>query len=160
MTAIKVNGVEIPRAAIEREAQHHPSGSADAAYQAAVQALVVRELLLQRAHECELVAHPQLDASGRRETDEDALVRALLERELAVPTADESSCRRYYANNPSKFRAAAGDLMPFEAVHARLAAYLEAASWQRAAGQYVQLLVGQAQISGIDIAGTQSPLVQ
>lgn len=151
MSPITVNGVEITRAAIEREAQHHPAPSALAAYEAAAQALVVRELLLQRANECGLVAQPQVDSAGRRETDVDALVRALLEHEIVVPTADEASCRRYYTNNPGKFKSRAGDVLPFDAVHARLAAYLEAASWQRAALQYVQMLAGRADISGIAI---------
>ena len=47
--AVSVNGVAIARDAIVREMQHHPAGKPIAAWQQAARALVVRELLLQRA---------------------------------------------------------------------------------------------------------------
>ena len=47
---------------------------------------------------------PISDAAGRRETDEEALIRALIEREVAVPEPDEATCRRYYARNQARFR--------------------------------------------------------
>ena len=53
-----------------------------------------------------------------------------------------------------------GAVLPFEQVHERIASYLEASSSRRAAAQYVSLLAGQAVISGFDIAGATSPLVQ
>lgn len=43
-------------------------------------------------------------ASGLRETEEDALIRALLEAEVRSPTAGEAECRCYYQANPGKFR--------------------------------------------------------
>lgn len=53
-----------------------------------------------------------------------------------------------------------GTLMPFEAVQTRIAAWLGEASGRRATHQYLQWLVGQAQIDGIDITGADSPLLQ
>jgi peptidyl-prolyl cis-trans isomerase C len=53
-----------------------------------------------------------------------------------------------------------GMVLPFEHVRERIASYLEASSSRRAAAQYVALLAGQARISGCDIAGASSPLVQ
>lgn len=44
-----------------------------------------------------------------------------------------------------------GALLPFEAVSERVAAYLEAASWNLAVGQYLHCLAGSAQISGITL---------
>ena len=53
-----------------------------------------------------------------------------------------------------------GSLMAFEAVHARIAAWLTQAAERRATHQYLQWLVGQAQIEGLDISGADSPLLQ
>jgi peptidyl-prolyl cis-trans isomerase C len=53
-----------------------------------------------------------------------------------------------------------GRVLPFEQVRDRIADWLEQRSWHRAAAQYVSLLVGQAAITGIDLRGATSPLVQ
>ena len=53
-----------------------------------------------------------------------------------------------------------GRTLPYEAVADRVADYLKDASWRRAFRQYVQLLAGEARISGFDIAAADSPLVQ
>jgi peptidyl-prolyl cis-trans isomerase C len=103
---VTVNGVTIPRAAIAREVQHHPAPKPIEAWQAAARALVVRELLLQEARRLELEPAPLADADGRRETDEEALIRALYEREVATPEPDEASCRHYYEQNRKAFRSA------------------------------------------------------
>lgn len=57
-------------------------------------------------------------------------------------------------------RRVAGEQLPFEAVGTKIAAYLEAASWQRAVSQYLGILAGKAKIEGIELAGSESPLVQ
>jgi len=102
--AVSVNGVTIPRDAIVREMQHHPAARPLVAWQEAARALVVRELLLQRARRLGLAAEPISDADGRRETEEEALIRGLIEREVAVPEPEDESCRRYYAQNKARFR--------------------------------------------------------
>jgi peptidyl-prolyl cis-trans isomerase C len=38
--------------------------------------------------------------------DDEALVRALIDREVVTPEADEATCRRYFEQNRSKFRSA------------------------------------------------------
>jgi peptidyl-prolyl cis-trans isomerase C len=96
--------VTIPRDAIVREMQHHPAAKPIAAWRQAAQALVVRELLLQRAHHLGLTPEPIREAEGRQETDDEALMRATIEREVVVPEPDDQSCRRYYANNKARFR--------------------------------------------------------
>ena len=53
-----------------------------------------------------------------------------------------------------------GRALPFEAVAGRVADYLKDASWRRAFRQYVQLLAGEARITGIDMAAADTPLVQ
>jgi len=100
---IRVNGVEITEEAVRTEAQNHPADTPAEAFRAAAQALVVRELLLQAAKAADIAATPELVGDGRRETDEDALIRALLEREIETPDADQAACRRYYDAHPDKF---------------------------------------------------------
>ena len=46
------------------------------------------------------------------------------------------------------------------AVQAQIADRLSRAAWQRAVHQYLHLLVGRAEIAGIELEGTASPLVQ
>jgi peptidyl-prolyl cis-trans isomerase C len=260
---VAVNDAIIASADITREAQNHEGGSPVTAWEAATRALVVRELLSQRARALELVPEPRSE-NGLRETDEEALIRMLLEAEITTPTAEEADCRRYYNANLARFRgpdlyeplhilfkASQGDedayalavqraeavladikaapanfenvartlsdcpsaaeggrlgqvaegdttpefenalrsleageicpdvvrtrygvhvvrldrkvdgaVLPFEQVRERIASYLEASSSRRAAAQYVALLAGQARISGFNIAGASSPLVQ
>lgn len=260
---IAVNEAVIASADIAREVQNHGGVSPGGAWQAATRALVVRQLLSQRAQELGLIAEPRSE-NGLRETDEEALIRMLLEAEVRTPTAEEADCRRYYKSNLSRFRSpdlyeplhilfkaaredeaayaqavigaeivladvldapdrfesiarslstcpssteggrlgqvAEGDttpefekalktleagqvcpeivrtrygvhvlrldrkvegaVLPFEQVHERIASYLESRSSRRAAAQYIALLAGQARISGFDIAGATSLLVQ
>lgn len=101
---ITVNGVAIPHAEIARETQNHPASKPVEAWLAAAKALVVRELLMQEAQRLGIVAEPLADAEGRRETDAEAQVRALVDREVVAPTADEAVCRRYFDNNRVRFR--------------------------------------------------------
>jgi len=115
---VSVNGVAIARDAIQREMQHHPAEKPIAAWQQAARALVVRELLLQRARHLGLAPEPATDGDGRRETDDEALMRAVVEREVAVPEPDEETCRRYYARNIARFRSP--DI--YEAAHILFAA--------------------------------------
>lgn len=105
-TAVAVNGVAIPHDAISREAQNHPAATPFAAWTAAARALVVRELLLQEARRAGLQPDAATDAEGRRETEEEALIRGLIESRVAIPSPDEESCRRYYENNRARFRSA------------------------------------------------------
>jgi peptidyl-prolyl cis-trans isomerase C len=53
-----------------------------------------------------------------------------------------------------------GRPMPFEQVRGRIAAWLEARVRERALAQYVQVLAGDAEIAGCDLAAGTSPLVQ
>ncbi len=260
---VAVNEAVIASADIAREVQNHEGASPIIAWEAATRALVVRELLSQRALALGLVAEPRSE-NGLRETDEEALIRMLLEAEVKTPTAEEADCRRYYQSNLARFRSpdlyeplhilfkaaqddqaayaqavtqaeivlaevqaapdrfesiaralsacssagnggrlgqvARGDttpefeaallpmeagqicpsvvrtrygvhvvrldrkvegaVLPFQQVRERIASYLEASSSRRAIAQYVAVLAGQARISGFDIAGASSPLVQ
>lgn len=108
-----VNGVEIAPEAIAQEIQHHPAPDAETAWVEAARALAVRELLLQEAKRLGLDAASEADEGGRTETEEDALVRMLLEEEVQPARPTEEECRRYYEANLRRFRTP--DL--FEAAH-------------------------------------------
>ena len=101
---VSVNGVTIARDDIQREMQHHPASKPIAAWQQAARALVVRELLLQRAKIIGLTPDLIGDEAGRRETDDEALMRAVVEREVVVPEPDDETCRRFYERNDARFR--------------------------------------------------------
>ena len=104
MTAIKVNDAEIPEQAIAQETQNHAGQSMFQAREEAAQALVIRELLLQEARNLGYQPRPEVLGEGKRETDEDSLIRQLLDDQVETPTADEAACRRYYENNKKRFQ--------------------------------------------------------
>jgi len=116
--AVSVNGIAIARDAIVREMQHHPAAKPIAAWQQAARALVIRELLLQRARIIDLKPEPISDRAGRRETDEEAMMRGVVDREVTVPEPDDEICRRFYDRNGARFRSP--DI--YEAAHILFAA--------------------------------------
>ena len=101
---ISVNGVAIAEADILAETQNHPAATPGEALLEAARALVVRSLLLQEAHRLGLDGSLAEDDDGRFLTPEDAAIQALIEREVAVPTATEDECRRYFNLHPERFR--------------------------------------------------------
>jgi len=115
---VTVNGVEITAKAIADEAQNHSSDRPEKSWAAAAEALVIREVMLQKAHAIGLTPQPQTDDAGRIELDDDALIRQVLETQVSTPEPDEESCRRYFENNRRRFRAS--DL--YEAAHILLQA--------------------------------------
>lgn len=136
---ISVNGVPITRAAIAQETQNHPASRPLDAMKAASTALVVRELLLQEARRQAFAATPISDDEGRRETEEEALIRELVERDVVTPRADEAACRRYFEQNPRRFRTA--DL--YEVRHILLSAAPGDAAVRQEATALAQSLIAQ-----------------
>jgi peptidyl-prolyl cis-trans isomerase C len=126
---VSVNGIVIPRDAIAREVQFHPAAKPIVAWQAAARALVIRELLLQQARRMGIEVKPLRDAAGRREDDEEALIRLLVEQEVKTPEPEESACRRYYEKNRRLFRSPE----VYEAAHILFAApHDDAEAFERA----------------------------
>lgn len=126
---VSVNGVEIEPEAIAQEIQHHPAGDGGTAWQEAARALALRELLLQEAKRLGIHPEPEQDAAGRSETEDDAIVRALLERAVQSTQASAEECRRYYNGHIARFRTP--DL--FEPSHILIEpAGDDAAAWQAA----------------------------
>ncbi|WP_108446415.1 peptidylprolyl isomerase [Halomonas denitrificans] len=94
---IRVGEAVIAEAAIAEEMQYHPAESAGTAQLQAARALVVRELLRQRAEALGL-------AEAAADLDEaDDAIATLLERELDVPDPAEADCRRFHAAHPERF---------------------------------------------------------
>ncbi len=94
---VTVGNREIRESDIAAEMQYHPADSAGSAQLKAARALVVRELLHQRAQQVGLAAEDS-DA----EAADDAIAE-LLESELAVPVPSEDDCERFYATHPERF---------------------------------------------------------
>ena len=101
---IKLNGVVLPAHMIAVEAQHHPSQTPAAAFQAAARALVIRTLLLEEAKRDAISAEPVFIAPGKRELDDEARIRALMEARIPVLEFSEDQCLEFYDANPSRFR--------------------------------------------------------
>ncbi len=100
---VVVEGVEIPEFLIAEEVQNHPSLSAGEARTAAGKALAVKALLLHRADELGLTPRPIKDEAGREETDEEALIRAVLDAEIDIGSPSEAECRRVYDTQRAHF---------------------------------------------------------
>lgn len=136
---VSVNDVVVTRDAIAREVQHHAAPSPAAAWKEAARALAVRELLLQEARRISVVAEPLTDTEGRYETDEEASIRGLIEREVRVPAPDADTCRRYYEQNRHRFRSP--DI--YEAAHILIVASARDAKAYAQAREQVKALLAE-----------------
>jgi peptidyl-prolyl cis-trans isomerase C len=99
---ISVNGVAIEQDAIGREMQHHPAENRDDAEGQAATALVVRELLVQRARQREVAG-----------ASEDQRIANLIEQEVRIPEPTVDEIARYYRRNTLRFMTSA----LYEAAH-------------------------------------------
>ncbi len=102
-----VNGETIPRWAIAAEAQNHPvpKNKPGLAWRKAAEALALRALLLQEAKRRGLEPEPQEVGPGRLETDEEALIRGLLDAVVDVGPPDAADIRAEWMRDPARFRA-------------------------------------------------------
>jgi len=262
LAEVSVNGVAIDETVILAEAQQHPADSPGRALLEAAKALVIRELLLQEAKDIGIEASPEKSGDGSLETEDDALIRQVMEHKVETPLSDEAVRRRYYEMHIHRFKSETifearhillgagdaseldakkdlagtlidqlsgnlrqfkylakdysdcpskmeggnlgqlttgstvpefeavlekmepgqiwpepvqtrfgqhiiylvnkvpGEVLPFDYVEDRIGAWLEASSWSKAVSQYINILVGKAEITGIKLDGTASPLVQ
>jgi peptidyl-prolyl cis-trans isomerase C len=99
---ISVNGTTIDDEAVAREMQHHPADTQESAKRQAATALVVRELMLQRA--------ASLGLTGE---DEEELFARLLDADVLVPEPTAEEIARYYRRNTLRFTSPA----LYEAAH-------------------------------------------
>ena len=105
---VVVNGETIPSAAIAAEAQNHeaPKDKPGIAWRKAAQALAIRALLLQEAKRRGLSPDPLELAPGRFETDDEALIRALLDEALEIEPIAEDAVRSEWEKDPDRYRSA------------------------------------------------------
>lgn len=136
---VSINGVAIKSADIARETQHHTSADPDEAWNLAARALAIRELLRQEAERLGVEAQPIEDEEGRCETPAEARDRALIEREVVVPEADDAACRRYFEQNRRRFRTP--DL--YEVAHILLPAAPGDTAARQAARDAAGVLIGE-----------------
>lgn len=137
---VTVNGVTVAASAIAAEAQNHPMphGKPGWAWKAAARALALREVLLQEAKAKQIVAAPMELAAGQWETEEEALIRQLLEVAIEPGEIDEAKLRAVYDGDPDRFR---GPSL-FEAAHILISADpADAAARAAARGRADALLV-------------------
>ena len=97
---VAVNGREVPAEAIAAEAQHHPAPDAQAAWNAAAEALAVRQLLLDEAERLGIEGSGLADADGRPLCGEEARIEALLRphEEQAFRTGRSAAVRDTFEN--------------------------------------------------------------
>jgi peptidyl-prolyl cis-trans isomerase C len=119
-TDISVNGEAISPELIATEAQNHPApkGKPGMAWMAAARALAVRTLILQEARRRGLTPIPLELAPGLWETEEEAIIRQLLDEAVEVETPTPQAVRAAYEANPERHRAPS----LYEAAHILFAA--------------------------------------
>jgi len=107
MPDVSVNGIEISAADIAAEAQNHnaPKDKPGWAWKSGARALVIRELLLQEARKRDLQPAPKELEPGKVETEDESLIRVLLELAVTAATPAEDEVTKVYAEHPDMFRA-------------------------------------------------------
>ena len=125
---ITVNGTTIGDDSVAREMQHHPAGDRDEAQRAAATALVVRELLLQRA--ASLAIHG---------SDEEELLANLVDAEIRIPEPTSEEVARFYRRNGLRFMAPA----LYEAAHIFFPARPDDAAARETARQRADAVLGE-----------------
>lgn len=103
---VVVNGEVIEPNAIAREAQNHPAppDKPGLAWRKAANALAIRTLLLQEAKRRGLAADPRNVGTGKRETDEESLIRTLLEDAVRPPHPEREAVEAAWRSNPERYR--------------------------------------------------------
>jgi len=93
---------------------------------------------------------------GQTVPEFEALVFRLAEGELASRLLET----RFGLHIVQALRHIEGKRLPFDAVKGQIAEKLSRQAWQRALHQYLQIVVGRADIQGVTLEGAGSPLVQ
>jgi peptidyl-prolyl cis-trans isomerase C len=101
-----VNGEMVPHAQVAAETQNHdaPKGKPGIAWRKAARAMAIRTLLLQEARRRGVAAAPDEVAPGRFETDEEALIRGLLDESVEVAAPTEADIHAEWEKDPTRFR--------------------------------------------------------
>lgn len=95
---IQVNQTQIQEQDVLAEMQYHPAQSQRDAMLKSAEALIIAELLRQRAKMLGL----DIDNDGAP-TSQDDFLEKLLAQEVVIPTASQQECEQYYRLNPNRF---------------------------------------------------------
>ena len=148
--SIFVNKVEITEAEVGQEMQYHPAPTQQGAWQLAAQSLVVRQLLLQQAANSGLFQGDDGDVQGQPEEN---VIDQLLQQEVAVPEADEETCRRFYDTHPDSFMdKQSGERLSFDQAQAPIRDYLHTKAMRMAVAEYIKALSYSADIKGYELS--------
>jgi peptidyl-prolyl cis-trans isomerase C len=101
-----INGEVVPHTLVANETQNHeaPKGKPGIAWRKAVNAVAIRTLLLQEARSRGIEAVRQEVGPGRFETDEEALIRELLDLTTDVASQTDDEIHAEWQKDPSRFR--------------------------------------------------------
>ena len=102
-----VNGETVPHTVVAAKTQNHeaPKGKPGIAWRKAANAVAIRTLLLQEARSREIEANCLEVGPGRFETEEEALIRGLLDQTIDVVPPSEADIRAEWEKDPTRFRA-------------------------------------------------------
>lgn len=101
-----VNGEVVPHALVAAETQNQtaPKGKPGIAWRKAANAVAIRTLLLQEARARGLEPDRREVGPGRFETDEEALIRDLLEQAIDAAPPSEADIKAEWEKDPTRFR--------------------------------------------------------
>lgn len=101
-----VNGEPVPHALVAAETQNQtaPTGKPGIAWRKAANAVAIRTLLLQEARSRHITAAPREVGPGRFETDDEALIRGLLEQAIDVAVPSQAAIVAEWQKDPTRFR--------------------------------------------------------
>ncbi len=117
---VTVNGQVISSDDIAQEAQNHeaPKGKPGWAWQAGARALVIRHLILEEARKLGLSSTSAEVEPGKFETDDESLIRQVLEERVLPEDISEDAVKRAFETHGNQFRSPS----LYEAAHILFAA--------------------------------------
>lgn len=143
-----IDRYEISDDEVHQEMKHHPAPTIEDARRDASRALIIRRLLLQAAADRELIKADQIGPLD--DEAEEALIETLLEQVIKIPSADDTTCKRYFEQNVSRFKDKSdGETLPYHMVKAHIKTYLEDKGHQAAFNAYVDSLMDKVNIVGM-----------
>lgn len=95
---IQVNNATITEQAISEETQYHPADSKEAAMKQAAEALIIGELLKQRARDLGIKV-----TSAKASAAEHDYIEQLIDKDVYIPEADDEECEQYFKSNRERF---------------------------------------------------------
>ncbi len=99
--SVRVNEMWIDADAIAQELQYHPADTAEEAINQATQALIIKQLLLEKSKQLGIAADESLQTG---EFSQESCIQLLLEQEIKPDCATDEECYQYYQANLDKFK--------------------------------------------------------